>query len=477
MMMIAGAIVFLTDYRAAMAQGPCGGKLCPVVKVVQPPRPPRLPQPGPRTGPKPGPKPGPKTPEPAPSTVCEDSDFVVVCGMPGCKIALDGKETNRARFKQLSEVVTDDLGGYTFQVLGDQFYRVRISKAGYKSFESEVRRVSCDDQQDLKASLLAEPVMLRVRTDPPEADIYLESQKQPFGKSDGKGLFSYLLTKPTLLIEARKQGYLSATKNVYLAPEVGAREIVLSLEPIKAVLRVNSNVATARVTVDTEASSKIVSERILLSPGKHSVAVKALGYAPVEFELVVKPEETVTKELRLDRLPVNLLQEQASSFFSSRAYDDVIKLAQFILEADATNAAANRLLGLVYLERADLASAQSRFDLALAGGESVAMRVRRHDGEKFELNKGHNTCEAQLIFTRNELEFKSARNPVDNFKVPYAQIQIAGVQLKSGVAPYLKTKVTVNGKNRDYNFYSFDRELSQTGKPYLEMVQRLMRSH
>ena len=188
-----------------------------------------------------------------------------------------------------------------------------------------------------------------------------------------------------------------------------------------------------------------------------------------------KPPAIALRSALHESIPA--LGPQANSFFSSRAYDDVIKLAQFILEADATNAAANRLLGLVYLERADLASAQSRFDLALAGGESVALRVRRHDGEKFELNKGHNTCEAQLIFTRNELEFKSARNPVDNFKVPYAQIQIAGVQLKSGVAPYLKTKVTVNGKNRDYNFYSFDRELSQTGKPYLEMVQRLMRSH
>jgi hypothetical protein len=470
--------VCVLDQRAAMAQGPCGGKPCPVIKVIQPPPLPRPVRPPPRPPrPQPGPRPTPTTPEPVPATVCEDSDLVVVCGMPGCKIILEGRQTARGQFKQLTTVVTDDLGGYTFQVLGDQYYRVKVSKDGYNPFESDVRNVTCDDQEEIKASLLAKPVMLRVRTDPPEADIYLEGQKQAYGKSDASGLFSYLQKQQTLLIEARKPGYLSATRNVYLAPEIGAREILLSLEPIKAVLRITSNVETARVTVDTDAASKSVTEKILLGPGKHRISVKALGYAPVEFELTVRPEETIARDLKLERLPINVLQEQANLFYSRHAHDDVIKLAQFILEADANNAAANRLLGLVYLERGDLATAQSRFDLALAGGESVPLRVRRHEGEKFELSKGHNNCDAQLILGKNELEFKSARNPEENFKVPYSQVQITGIQLKNNVASYLKTKVTVNGKGRDYNFYSFDRELSQSGKPYLEMIQRLMRAH
>jgi len=162
--------------------------------------------------------------------------------MPGCKIILEGKQSAKGQFKQLTTVVTDDLGGYTIQVLGDQYYRVKVSKDGYNPFESDVRNVTCDDQEEIKASLLAKPVMLRVRTDPPEADIYLEGQKQAYGKSDASGLFSYLQKQQTLLIEARKPGYLSATKNVYLAPEIGAREILLSLEPIKAVLRITSNV-------------------------------------------------------------------------------------------------------------------------------------------------------------------------------------------------------------------------------------------
>lgn len=397
--------------------------------------------------------------------------------MPGCEITLEGKDSPRAKFKQLSTVKTDDLGGFTFQVLGEQHYNVKVSKPGYESFAKEVGKIDCDEQEELKTTLQSKPVMLRVRTNPPESEIYLEGQKQPFGKSDAGGSFSYLLSKPTLLIEARKQGYLSATKTIFLSPEVGSKEILLSLEPIKATLRIVSNVETARATVDADQTSKLVNEKILLSPGRHKITVKALGYAPAEFEVSVNPEESITKEVNLERLPVNALQEQAASLFLKRAYDDVVRLAQYILEADSTNATANRLLGLVYLERADLGSAHSRFEKALAGGETIVLPVRRHPGEKFELSKGHDTCDAQIILSKTELEFKSLRNTAENFKVPYGQVQVIGILIKSSVASYLKTKVTVGGKNRDYNFYSFDRELSQTGKAYLEMIQRLMRSH
>lgn len=471
-MLIFSAGILLLAGPPAMAQGPCGGKPCPKIKVVQ------VSPPGPKPGSKPGPRPkSPQEPVIPDPTTCEDSDLVVVCGMPGCQITVEGKFSTRAKFTHLSTVETDDLGGYTFQILGNQFYNVRVSKPGYNPFSKEVGKIDCNEQEELKASLLARPVTLRVRTAPPEADIYLDGQKQPDGKSDANGHFSYLLSKPTLLIEARKPGYLSATKTVFLAPEAGSRELLLSLEPIKATLRITSNVENASISVNADQISRFVSDKILLSPGMHTIAVKALGYAPAEFQVFVKPEETITRDVKLERLPINALQEQARSFFSNRAYDNVVKLAQYILEADSTNATANRLLGLVFLERADLVSAQSRFEKALAGGETVTLSVRRHPGEKFESNRGHDTCDAHLILSKTEVEFKSTRNAAENFKVAYQNVQVTGVQLKSGLASYLKTKVTVNGRNRDYNFYSFDRELSQAGKPYLEMIQRLLRSH
>lgn len=454
---------------SAYAQGPCGGKPCPIVKV-------------PGVGRTPGPRPTPSRHGTAatiekPIEVCEDGDLVVVCGMRGCEITLEGGNSPRSKFRPVGKSITDDLGGINFQVPGNQWYRVSVSKPGYEPFTPETRKVECDDQKEVKAALKAKPVTLRIRTRPAECEIYLEREQQPTGKSDANGLYSYLLTKPTLLIEARKKGYLSDTKTVMLAPELVSQEIVLSLEPISATLLLTSNVPNARVTIDSQKTSKSVQEKILLAPGRHNVSVEALGYTPASFEITVTPEEVVSKQITLERMPIASLRSQAMTLFGSRAYDDVLKLAQFMLEADATNSGAHLLIGLVHTERANFAAAQPHLDQALTGGETVTLKVRRHAGEKFELTKGHNVCDARLILSKTELEFKSDRDPAENFKVSYDQVQIVGIQLKNRVALYLATKVNVAGKRRDYSFYSFDQELSQSGKSYLEMIQRLLRSH
>lgn len=453
-------------------QGPCGGKPCPVIDV-RGSRPPRT-RPIARSAP---PRVGSPASVEKPPEVCEDADLVVVCGMPDCEITLEGKESARAKFRQLSKSKTDGLGGFTFQVPGNQWYRVNVAKSGYEPFAPETRRVECDDQQELKAVLVAKPVMLRIRTQPAESDIYLEHEQQPIGKSDAAGLFSYLLSKPTLLIEARKKGYLSDTKTVLLAPELASREIVLSLEPISASLLLMANVRNARVSIDNQKSAKSIEEKILLPPGQHRISVEALGYSTATFEVTVAPEEVVSKQITLERMSVATLRSQAVTLFSSRAYDDVLKLAQFILEGEPANGGAHLLIGLVQIERANFAAAEPNLDQALTGGEKVTLRVRRHAGEKFDLAKGHDICDASLILGKTEVEFKSDRNPAENFKVTYDQLQLGGIQLKNRTALYLATKVNVAGKHRDYNFYSFDRELSQSGKPYLEMIQRLLRSH
>lgn len=445
----------------AYAQGPCGGKPCPVKRIER-----RVAPTVPRSGGGKGGSPGVSRPPRNLPPPCEDAELVVVCGMPGCEITIDGRDRE----------ATDDRGGIAFQIEGNRNYKIRVSKPGYESFEETVKKLACDEQREVKASLKAHPVALRIRTQPANCDIYLDGNKQSRG-SDAQGLFSYVLSKPTILLEARRKGYLTAMKNLVLAPELVGREIVMVLDPISATLRVSSNVEGARVIVDDQKSTKLVSDRILLTPGHHILTVESLGYAPVKFELSVGPDESVKKEVTLDRLPVATLQSQATALFLNRAYDDVLKLCSYIREADGNNATAHRLTGLVYLERGDFGNAGAELDKALAGSESFALPIRRHPGEKFDLRKGHDACDAQLILSKNEIEFRSVRNPAENFKVTYDQAQIVGIQLKNSVAVYLSTKVNVGGKRRDYNFYSFDKELAQSGKPYLEMLRRLLKPH
>jgi len=475
------AVVFIAVCaQIATAQGPCGGKPCPRIVVTTRSPTPAKPVSSTRTrntgssrrGSLPSRPPRnnreenreiEKPPEPE---SCQDSDLVVVCGMPGCEITLNGQEKH----------VTDDLGGFTFQVAGNQGYKVRVTKPGYDSYERTEPKLECGDQRIVNAALDAKPVTLKIRTLPAECDIYLDNQKQPKG-SDAQGLFSYLLTKPTLLLEAKKQRYLSTSRSIVLKPELANGEIVLTLEPRPATVKLTVNVERAQITVDNQTPPIPFIDRLSLPPGAHTLSVEALGYAPDKFQLNVGPDETVSREVKLERLPTSALQSQAASLLAGRAYDDVLKLCSYILETDNSNAVAHRLEGYVYLARGDFANAGAHFAQALAGNESIALQTRRHPGEKFDLVKGHDMCEGRLIFRKNEIEFEGLRNPVDNFKVSYDQIQVIGIQLKSSVAVYLGTKLTFAGKRRDYNFFAYDKELSQSGKPYLEMIQGLLRSH
>jgi len=277
---------------------------------------------------------------------CEDADLVVFCGMPGCEILLNGRE----------RYVTNEVGGFTFQVAGNQKYKIRVSKPGYEPWERTADKLDCGDQHEVNAALVARPVTLRIRTAPTECDIYLDRQKQPKG-SDSQGLFMYLMAKPNMLIEAKKPGYLSATRNIVLAPEWATREIVLALEPISAQVKLSVNVDGARVTVDNETSSQGAGERLLLRPGPHSITIDALGYSPITFELTAGPDQTISKEILLERLSVAALQSQATSRLAKRAHDDVLKLCRYIFEADKSNATAHKLEAMVYLERGDFVKA------------------------------------------------------------------------------------------------------------------------
>lgn len=445
------------------SQGPCGGKPCPVVRSggsrARTPRAPVQRQANPSTG-------GRAPAVPKSESVCGDADLTVVCGMPDCLITLNGKDSS----------VTDELGGITFQVAGNKYYKVRVTKPGYENFESEERGISCADEREVKVSLRAKPVTVRIRTKPGACDIYIDGKKQPSG-SNVEGVFSYTLTNPTMLVEARRKGYLSATKNVFLAPELANRETLLELEPISATVTLSVNIEDASVTIDDQRPSKPAGERILLAPGLHTLSVDALGYVTEKIVLRVGPDEVVKRQVMLLRLPVPLLQEQAVGAIKDRRFADALKLCNYIFDVDPANPVAHGLEGQVYVERGDFNNALAHFALALSGGEVVTLKVRRHMGEKFDLSKGHDMCEGRLILGRETVEFRGDRIATEDFKVSIGQIQVIGIQLRKSVASYLGTKVMIGGKKRDFNFYSYDKELSQEGKAYLQMIQNLLVPH
>lgn len=396
---------------------------------------------------------------------CESGEIIVRCAGPGCVVTLDGKQP----------VVTDAAGEARFRA-GKGRHKVIAARPQHEDDAQEVP-LDCGGTEAVELRPRPKAVSLRIRTSLPECDIYVNNSPSPVGKSDAKGVFEYQATPSPLLVQARKKGYLSEMQRLTLYAGEDVREVAIALEPIKASLSVTAGVEGARVRVDGGAEIKPAREKLSLTPGKHQITVDALGYAPVTFEVNPAPDEKIAKHLTLERLSVAELVGQAERLYELRAYRDVLTLGEYALERDAANGPAHRLTGLTYMNQQDYTSAGAHLEKALSANETIRLQVRRHPGETFDLTKGHNDCVAVLVLNKSEVELQG-RNAAENFKVGYGQVELTGVQLKKNVALYLGTKVIVTrGRRREYNFYSFDNELSQTGRPFLNMLQLLLRPH
>jgi hypothetical protein len=409
----------------------------------------------------------PRPTTPAPPPCDEPAQVLVKCGLPGCTVTVDGKVQG----------LTNEGGELLVENVPKGPRMVAISKPGYGG-DSKKLTLACGENQTASLNLKSRPARLRIRTAPPEAEVFVGDPPAPVGRSDAQGVFEYVANTPRLLVTARKNGYLDDNRRVNVNPDSARQEVVLNLKAIPAQLTLAVNVSGARAGVDGGEPRPLTSEPLALAPGAHRVEVDALGYAPAALELTATPGETAKKTVSLERLPVAELTARAEATFRASAYEDVLRLCAYVFEAEPAAPAAHRLEGMVHLARQDFKQAEPHLTAALAGGQTVELRVRRHSRESFDPQKGHDACEGSLYLSKEEVEYRGRQVTGENFVVPYAQVQVSGVLLRKGVTAYLGTKVSDGrGKRQDYNFYSFDRELTAAGRPYLEMIQRLLRPH
>jgi tetratricopeptide (TPR) repeat protein len=398
---------------------------------------------------------------------CMKSKVVISCGMPACEVSLGSQrwETDQSGEVQLS--------------LGPGKHKIVVSKApDYDPVSKETKRLGCADSESLPITLTRRGVSVRIRTNIPDCDIYDQNSGSLIGHSDAQGLAQLFVTSPALLVEARKPGYLADAQRIEVKPNGANGETVLTLQPLKASLTISSHVQGARAQIDNQTQSYDVSQVITVTPGKHQITVNALGYSPGSLTLTVSPDKTYTQPITLQRLSNSDLAQQAEKSFKERAYADVLLLCRYMFEFDPAYPAAHRLAGLTYLAQGNYGMAEDQFARALSASETIRFQVRRHPREDFDLSKGHNVCAGVLILNKGDVEFQGLQYSIDNFKAAYSQIHSASIQLRKNIAVYLSTKIIdARGKNRQYDFYSFDGELSQAGKAYLEMIQHLLRSH
>ena len=399
-----------------------------------------------------------------PKPRCEAAEIVVFCGMPGCNVLLNGAYKG----------VTDETGQLRFPVPANSTHTVLAYKSGHTTASDKVL-LKCGGTKSLSLTIKPLTVTLKVRTNLPHCDIYLNTSANPVGKTDAGGVLEQQVVPSTVLVEARKKGYLSAIKTAYPVAGTGG-EVTLVLTPLPASLNISTNVDRASVKVDTSTAVRITrNDRISVTPERHLITVEALGHVPKVFEINPAPDEAVNTSAVLERYPVAELIKQARQLYEQRVFADVITLCKYIFESDRNNATAHALTGVVRLVEHDYANAALHLTQALAGNETIMLAVRRHLRESFDFNRGHDNCKGILILSGTEVEFRAEQNPAENFKVPYNQIEVLAPRLKKETAVYLPTRVTISrGKKRDYNFFANEKELTAGNLPYLELLKLLL---
>ncbi|HEX7957997.1 MAG TPA: carboxypeptidase-like regulatory domain-containing protein, partial [Pyrinomonadaceae bacterium] len=235
---------------------------------------------------------------------CEEAEVLVKCGLPGCSVSVDGKPRG----------LTNDSGEFLVEGVPRGARTVAISKPGYEG-DSKRLTLACGASETANLSLKIRPVRLRVRTAPPEAEVFVGDPPARVGRSDAQGVLEYVANTPRLLVTARKPGYLDDNRRVNVNPDSAQQEVVLNLKAIPAQLTLAVNVSGARARVDGGEPRPLTSEPLALAPGAHRVEVDALGYAPAALDLTAAPGETAKKAVSLERLPAAELTSRAEAAF------------------------------------------------------------------------------------------------------------------------------------------------------------------
>jgi hypothetical protein len=393
---------------------------------------------------------------------CLESEILLRCDLPECQVLLDGK----------SQGITDLNGVLQFPAANGN-RNIVVSRDGYETARTSAS-VSCGEVKAVTVKLKAKPFEIRLKTNLPNCDIFINDPPELIGKTDDYGVFSFTARSGTVFIQARKTGYLSDSKSV--SAVAGQKEVALNLNPMPA--RVSIITTAKGVFAQAEGDEKIhdASEPFSIEPGRRRLFITALGHKSLTIELTLQPNQRVEKSVELERLPVAGLILQAEQFLKDKSFDKTLRLARYALEAEPNNGAANRLIGTIFLEKQNYPEAEAYLLKALDGGETVVLNVRRHLNEKFELSAGHGAaCEGQLLISKSGIEYRGLTATAENFKVSSGNFQILGLQLKKNTALALSLKVTeARGGKKDYNFFSREKELSQDGKPFLSLIQRLL---
>jgi len=171
-------------------------------------------------------------------------------------------------------------------------YRMKLVKTGYQPRDFEVR---FKGRAPLVKSekLVSDSGRVTVKCDPAGAEVMINGVNR--GKTP---LVADEIPRGRALIVVFKEGYESERRELAIAPG-DDRKLEVTLEPVKARLRLTAIPEKARFYVDDTAEGAGKTE-VKLKPGEHAVRCELEGYGTETRVVVAGPGEELAEEFRLE---------------------------------------------------------------------------------------------------------------------------------------------------------------------------------
>ena len=236
----------------------------------------------------------------------------------------------------------------------------------------------------------------------PGASIDLDGTES--GRTDDAGMLLLTGLQPGRhVVVARKPGYASATAVVEVAP--GRSEVVeLAPAALPGMLTVRANVADATLRIDGGPEHPLPLLRFEVPPGSLRLTAARPGYRNAEHEVDVRPGESTSLDVVLERVPVDELLRDARNRFDAGRHRDAAAGAQAVVDLLPDAGEAHLLLGQALYELRRFDESARSLARAVTLGQVVTLAANhRHGG--LGLRAGF--CPGVISFSRDGVSFRS----------------------------------------------------------------------
>jgi TPR repeat/PEGA domain len=234
--------------------------------------------------------------KPSKRTVSEVSLWIV-SNPANCKLLIDGEPRGE----------TDANGELELRLL-PATYSVRVSRDGYITREADVEVLSAPDAQEVEFTLPVALVSLKVLTDPPGAEVYVDDVYRGTSGPSGALVVERLNSNQAHTLRVRKNGHVQQSTPV--TPNTG--QVSIKLLPDSVKLQVTTDPPEAEIYLDDAYKGTSTSEGSLIveqvNPNQlHTLRAKKDGYRQEAMQI---PANSTQATIKLSRDPVVLLVKE-----------------------------------------------------------------------------------------------------------------------------------------------------------------------